>query len=141
MHYIEKTFRVPCGHRLSKHKGLCKNPHGHGFTCIITLKAEKLNENDMIIDFTTLKSIVNNLIIIPMDHALILNEDDKHLIKFEEAHDFKHVKIIGDPTAENLSKILFDTIDDHIEKEKYEFKIHSVKVWENEDSAAIYMKE
>jgi len=62
MYKVEKRFTIPIGHRLSKHKGYCKNLHGHNFVVLIGVKSEKLNENDMVIDFSDLKNESNRIL-------------------------------------------------------------------------------
>ena len=141
MYYVEKIFRIPIGHRLSKHIGNCFNPHGHNISIEVKIKSEKLNQNDMVIDFSDLKKIVNDHIINPMDHCLILNNNDKTEIKLcDSDREFKIMKINGDPTAENLSKLIFESLEDHFHRDYPELILCSVKIWENEDSAASYSK-
>jgi len=48
MYKVEKKFTLPIGHRLSKHQGRCFSLHGHNFTVLVGVKAELLNENDMV---------------------------------------------------------------------------------------------
>jgi 6-pyruvoyltetrahydropterin/6-carboxytetrahydropterin synthase len=81
MYKIEKRFTVPIGHRLSKHPGLCSSIHGHNLTILVGVKSPTLNTNDMVIDFSNLKDIVNEVIKV-WDHCLLLNECDENIEVF-----------------------------------------------------------
>ena len=80
MYNVTRTFRIPVGHRLSCHQGLCKNIHGHNLKLQVSLKSESLNDNYMVIDFADLKEMVNK-IIKKWDHCLILNESDVEYVE------------------------------------------------------------
>ena len=136
MYTVEKTFRIPMGHRLSKHKGLCKNFHGHNFVIKVKVASKTLDENDMVIDFSDLKSIVNGVLEY-FDHGMILNEKDP--LK-EALIGFRTWAFSSDPTAEFLCRYFFEHIDlDLQQKARPDIWLVSVKIWENEDSVAEYM--
>ena len=143
MYRIQKKFTIPIGHRLSCHKGKCSNWHGHNFEIIVGLKSETLNSNGMILDFADLKTIVN-LVIDKWDHALLLHEDD--YVKIMEQSEIEQVfnkmfRIYSfpfDPTAENLSKVVFDEINKHLQSSYHDVDIDFVEVWENANSMAKY---
>lgn len=142
MYRIEKRFTVPIGHRLSKHQGRCFSIHGHNFTILVGLKSPILDENDMIIDFSDLKSIINNVLDY-YDHKLLVNMTDKKwLTPLVEEMGFR-ASIFNneghDPTAERLSEQLFNNIQAALEP--LEIGIEYVTVYENENSKATYSKE
>ena len=142
---ISKIFRVPIGHRLSKHKGLCQNYHGHNFVIKVCLEADQLNKNDMIMDFSDLKKYVGE-VLEEFDHALVLNSYDDSM----NSIDCKKVFLPeGDPTAERLAEFLYNELSrtinsicqvDDSNAINIGIKIKYVKVWENEDSEATYSK-
>lgn len=143
MYRIEKRFTLPIGHRLSKHSGRCFSPHGHNFTILVGFKAEKLNDNDMIEDFTNIKKWVGK-ILDEYDHTFLVNKIDESWLKpladqfgfrtkvFDEKNNY-------DPTAERLAEKLFWDICKDIEYQPYD--IDYVTVYENENSKATYSKE
>jgi len=137
MYKVEKRFTLPIGHRLSKHPGLCKNIHGHNLTILVGVKSEKLNLNDMVIDFSDLKEIVNNLLQY-WDHALLLSADDYKLTALIEP-DAKVQSFPFDPTAERLGEVLFFRLRD-ILKENFNVELEYVTIYENENSKATYCK-
>lgn len=134
MHYITKLFKIPMGHRLSKLEGSrCVQYHGHNFTLEITVKSNILNKNDMVMDFSKLKELVNNKID-SWDHGMFLNKNDKSIDpKLCNLH-----YTDGDPTAEYLTKYLFYEIRDILPDS---IQIHSVSIWETDTSKATYQED
>lgn len=88
MYTVTKRIEVSGSHVLNlPYESKCSNLHGHNWIINVTLKSETLDENGMILDFTKIKEIVNQL-----DHAH-LND----IVPFN-------------PTAENIAKWLCDKI-------------------------------
>jgi len=99
MYYLKKLMEVSSSHSLNlNYESPCSNKHGHNFKITVYCKSETLNKDGMIIDFTEIKKIVNNL----MDHK-DLNDVVTELYDNDITDELN-------PTAENLSKILHDTI-------------------------------
>lgn len=138
MYYITKSFEVPIGHRLSKLTGSkCVFCHGHNFKIEVTAKSNSLNKNDMVMDFSDLKTLVNSLIE-KWDHGMFLNENDP------EVNNIKSCRLTTfstDPTAEVLCKYLFDKLNEEFLKMFPIIRMHSVSIWEMEDSKATYLEE
>jgi 6-pyruvoyltetrahydropterin/6-carboxytetrahydropterin synthase len=144
MFRIEKRFTVPIGHRLSKHKGRCFSIHGHNFTVLVGLMANNLNVNDMIIDFSDLKSIVNE-ILDSYDHTLLVNKRDADWViplaqqlgtRAQIFHEEEY-----DPTAERLAEKLFKDLYKVFINREANFEVEYVTVYENENSKATYSFE
>lgn len=144
MFRIEKRFTVPIGHRLSKHQGRCSSIHGHNFTILVGLRHFELNENDMIIDFSDLKSIVN-AVLDDYDHKLLVNKKDaKWMAPLAKelgmrASIFDHDD--HDPTAERLSQQIFQRLKEIFEQMGVAFELEYITVFENENSKATYSEE
>lgn len=134
MFYITKTFKVPMGHRLSELEGSrCIKFHGHNFCIEITVKSEVLNKNNMVIDFSKLKDLVNDRID-SWDHGMFLNKNDQSIdSKLCNLH-----YTDGDPTAEYLCKYLYYEISDILPES---IKMHSVSIWETDTSKATYQED
>lgn len=132
MFRIEKRFTVPIGHRLSKHKGRCSSIHGHNFTILVGLIHTDLNENDMIIDFSHLKSLVNS-ILDEYDHTLLVNKKDAEWMQplakemAFRARIFDHED--HDPTAERLSQQLYLRLKEVFKP--FSFNLDYITVFEN----------
>lgn len=135
MFTIEKTFKIPMGHRLLKHQGLCKNFHGHNFVIKVEVGSESLDENEMVIDFSYLKKIVNQTLD-KFDHTMLLNDNDP--MKYEFDKTFRNITFVGDPTAETLCKYFFEKISIDLKAASPYLQLLSVSIWENDDSKAKY---
>lgn len=105
---IAKEFRWEMGHRLPEHFGLCKNIHGHSYKMIVEFEGE-LNKDQMVIDYYDVEKIINP-IINQLDHAFMVNENDKIVIEFLEKMNSKKVIVGFDATAENICKYLLNEI-------------------------------
>jgi len=84
MFYLEKKMQVSASHRLPNYDGACANLHGHNWNITVTCrcKDDELNDQGMVLDFTEIKKIVNQL-----DHTDIN-------------------ALVENPTAENIAKWL-----------------------------------
>jgi len=151
MYRISKEFTFAMAHRLSCHKGACKNIHGHNYRIIVGVKSEKLNDEGMVIDFSDLKIIVGSFLD-TMDHALMLNEVDEELTKKikEVFPTFKVIKVPFEPTAENMAREIFEHVSQSLDNMwRFEhtghpldkipdFKIDYITVYETDTSEATY---
>ena len=137
MYKVEKRFTVPIGHRLSKHAGRCKNFHGHNIQIYVGVTSQKLNENDMVIDFSNLKELVNQ-IIDQWDHCLLLNINDSTLSS-DLKNEFRIISFPFDPTAEKLCETLYKVLRPRL-KQDTGVDIEYVTIFENENSKATYME-
>jgi len=132
MYRVTKQFHFAMGHRLPKHKGACKNIHGHNYLLEVCVESETLDENGMVIDFKDLKEIVNEKVISELDHALMLKDTD-----LTETSSFKEVRVPFEPTAENMAKFIFDEIEPLLPEN---VNLHSVTIFETVGSFATYSK-
>ena len=76
---LTKIFSFDTAHVLENYPGKCKHIHGHTYHLQVTITGEIINEsnhpyNGMIIDFTDLKSWIQNSVLNLFDHALVLHE-------------------------------------------------------------------
>ena len=89
-------------HRLGgAYSGRCLHWHGHRYQVEITVTAQKLNEDGMIIDFKKLKEVVKTVLDDKWDHGACLRADDtlaRPLMK-DAHHERVHI-IDGNPTLE-----------------------------------------
>ncbi len=113
MYEVTKIFSFDAAHRILDYVGKCGVNHGHRFVVEVTLRRNYL-ENDMLVDFSVLKKVVNNKIINRLDHTTLNN-----IVNFN-------------PTAENLAKYIYDELKPCFPE------IFSVKVWETPTSYAKY---
>ena len=105
---IELKFRY--GHRLSApYVGKCNNPHGEGGTAIFEFEQEELNESGMVEDFGTLKRTIKEWIDLYLDHAFLYKKGDD-VGKYLKDRGFKALEMNVNPTAENIAKLIYDSI-------------------------------
>ena len=140
MYKVKKLFRVPIGHQLSKHRGLCKNIHGHNIRLEIQILSEKLNDNGMVIDFKDLKKIVKKKVLDDLDHCMLVNTYNTSLQNFLQENNYKYMEYSCDPTAEVLCKTIYTDLQYIFKKSRKNrhLKVDFVRIWENDDSMAEY---
>jgi 6-pyruvoyltetrahydropterin/6-carboxytetrahydropterin synthase len=105
---IAKEFRWEMGHRLPEHFGLCKNIHGHSYKMIVEFEGE-MDKNQMVIDYYDVEKIVNP-VIEKLDHAFMVNIDDKIVLEFLEKMNSKKVVVGFNSTTENICSYLLSEI-------------------------------
>ena len=105
---ITKEFKFETSHALSGHDGLCKNVHGHSYKLSVTIIGRPIQDPNnpkygMVMDFSDLKKMINNIIVEPFDHSTVLNmHSNKKLINFMEDRGHKIVKVEYQPTSEMM---------------------------------------
>ena len=119
---IAKEFRWEMGHRLPEHFGLCKNIHGHSYKMIVEFEGE-LDKNQMVIDYYDVEKIINP-VIEKLDHAFMVNVNDKIVLEFLEKMNSKKIMVDFNSTAENICTYLLS----EIKKTDLPSNISSVKV-------------
>ena len=147
---IKKKFKCEYAHRLFKLVGTesaCQNLHGHSAKIEVELFTTKLDDNDMVIDFTKLKPI-QDWLDKNFDHATILNEEDYDMINalnsvINKNKCLKPLYLLPcDPTAEEFCKVIIrHAILPLIKKES--LKINKVKVifYETKNNCASFEEE
>jgi 6-pyruvoyltetrahydropterin/6-carboxytetrahydropterin synthase len=142
MFRLEKRFTFPMGHRLCKHDGACFNFHGHNYVVLVGLKSTMLNKNDMIIDFSHLKEELNAIFDV-LDHAFMINKEDKEMVEKLQNADLKVIPVDYDPTAERMAEELYFAIQAKLPQlrkkaENSELCLDYVTIFENENSKATF---
>lgn len=106
--YVTKEVEFSSAHRLyredlSEEKNLelfgkCAYPYGHGhnYRLQVTVKGRQVDSTDMVVHFSRLKALLEELVVVPMDH--------RHL-----NHDVSFLKGVL-PTSENVVLVLWDRL-------------------------------
>lgn len=117
---ITKQFSFEMAHALRNYDGLCRNIHGHSYKMDITLAGQPLHDenspkNGMVMDFGDLKRLVNEEVILLLDHALVLNaKTDAQLIEVLKQNYEKIVTVDFQPTTENLLNFIAGKIQSRL---------------------------
>jgi len=105
---VSKSFRVESGHMLSKHPEGCRHPHGHSRRIEIVVSSEKLDSNDMVVDFKAIKLAVRDFVEM-YDHALCVNSKDPLLPALQKLHaDGILIYDDHDPTTEVMAREVYE---------------------------------
>ena len=107
-------------HHLRDYPGNCEHPHGHNWKVTVTVRASRLDELGMGIDFKVLKQIVNE-VIDTLDHR-----DLNLLPAFRDKN----------PSSEHIAEFLFDALQDRLSHDRY--RLYSVTVMETDNSGLTY---
>lgn len=120
-----KDFEFEAAHTLPGYDGPCKNLHGHTWKLRIGIKGVVKKDSGMILDYKTLKEIVQSKVISKLDHAY-LND------------------IIENPTSENVVEWIVTQLSQNVgslwvtkEREAYDphcSYLYSVDLWETSGS-------
>lgn len=105
-----KMFTVESGHMLSKHSERCRFPHGHTRRIEVVVSSERLDANDMVLDFKALKLAVREYIE-RLDHAMAVNSKDPMLEAIKAVHPESLIVFEEqDPTTEVIARDLFSFV-------------------------------
>ena len=121
MFTIFKDFSFSAAHAIRGHTRGCQNLHGHNYRVRVHLRAERLDELGMVLDFADLKAMMKE-IVGPFDHRVI-NE----IPPFDERN----------TTAELLSQYVYEEVERRL-AEQERVRVARVEVWETETSCAIF---
>ncbi|TVQ10971.1 MAG: 6-carboxytetrahydropterin synthase [Bacteroidetes bacterium] len=105
---ITKQFRFETAHALWGYDGACRNIHGHSYILYVTLLGKPINDPNhpkygMVMDFSVLKTIVNEQIVDQFDHALLVRRGTPHDQLANSSELFgKIMKLDYQPTCENM---------------------------------------
>ncbi len=136
---ITKEFKFESAHALLGYDGPCKNIHGHSYKMAVTLIGEPINDanspkNGMVMDFGVIKQIVNESIVKPFDHALILNANAEMAYSSEiKTLTDKLILVQYQPSCENF---LIDFAERIKNKLPEDIKLFSIRLDETSNSFA-----
>lgn len=118
--YLKLERKFDSAHHLEGYDGACACLHGHTWKAVATWEFSKTNEIGIAADFKLLKSAMDKIL---PDHKL-LNDW------------LKEVEFEGNPTAENLSVVIFDLLRAEVVAPC--LYLTRVEVWESDSASAAY---
>ena len=107
MFEVTRNLSFCYGHRLREHPGKCMHLHGHNGLLEITLGAEELDSQGMVVDFQIIRDRLGPWIDAHLDHRMILQSGDPALRVLVELGEPVY-EVSFPPTAENLARHLFE---------------------------------
>jgi len=114
---IERQFDA--AHRLVGYKGKCSKLHGHTWKVEVFVIGKELDKTGILVDFGVIKNKLGE-ITDKLDHSF-LNDN----------------KEIGNPTAEHISRYIFQNLKDLTEA----VRVDKIRVWESPSSWCEYFEE
>lgn len=109
--------------------------HGHSYVVEVFLKANALDNGQMIYDFGLMKNNIKSLID-SFDHTHVFwSKDDPEYIEFCKKFSHRWICLPVSPSAEQLSRIIFLLVSGTLETTKFnngerDVSVHSVRVHE-----------
>ena len=94
MYSVTKRIDFCYGHRLLDYDGICKHPHGHNAVVEIEVHTGRLDNRNMVCDFSDIKRVVKGWIDRELDHKMILRQDDPLVAPLTSANALVPVRVI-----------------------------------------------
>lgn len=141
---VTKEFNFEIAHALWNYDGPCANIHGHSYRMFVTVIGDSIDDennpkNGMVIDFGDLKNIVNQEIVHPLDHSIILSKKAFDSLNNTGNQMFKKQYIVDyQPTCENM---VVDFAQKLLKKIPAGLKLHNIKLYETATSFAEWYAE
>jgi 6-pyruvoyltetrahydropterin/6-carboxytetrahydropterin synthase len=134
MYTVTREIRFCYGHRLPGHAGKCRHLHGHNGRAVVTLAADRLDDQGMVVDFGDIKRLLGAWIDQHLDHRMLLHRDDPFV---EVLRSQGEPVFIMDcpPTAENIARLLYE------KARGAGLPVLEVLFWETDDCHAAYRAE
>ncbi|MBQ9813566.1 MAG: 6-carboxytetrahydropterin synthase [Thermoguttaceae bacterium] len=134
MFTVARDFSFSYGHRLYRYEGKCRRLHGHNAEVRVEIAVDKLNEQDMALDFASLKETVGKWIDEQLDHRVFLAKDDPLAQTLLDAGE-PVVVVDGNPTAERLAALIYE----HVRSKG--LNVARVDFWETKNCRATYFEQ
>lgn len=123
MYKLSVTGSFSAAHRLEGYTGACCKLHGHNWIVRAGIRADKLDDIGMALDFKVIKSLLGG-ILEELDHAYL--------------NDLPALAGMN-PTSENLAKYIYERLERSLEGEPA--RVCEVEIRESENSSVIYSND
>jgi 6-pyruvoyltetrahydropterin/6-carboxytetrahydropterin synthase len=110
---ITRRLEFDAGHRIPHHDSQCRHLHGHRYAIEVTVSGDVIAtdsdpEQGMVADFAGIKTLVQQHIVAPWDHAFLAYAKDHAVIEFlNTLPGHRTVTFDAPPTAEHLASTAF----------------------------------
>lgn len=140
---ITRRLEFDAGHRIPNHSSQCRHLHGHRYALEITLSGqiisdEGVSEQGMVMDFSAVKTIANEVLVRHWDHAFLVYRSDGVVVDFlATLPDHKTVVLDVVPTAENLAALAFRLLDAaYVDSYGNQLRLERVRLYETPNNWA-----
>jgi len=110
---------------------MCRYLHGHNAYLEIDISANHLDQLGMVVDFNEINDKAKTWIDSNVDHKMLLCDGDPLIPALKELGE-PYFLMAENPTAENISKMLFREIS------RLGLKLNEIRLWETPSSYASY---
>ena len=131
MYSVTKRIDFCYGHRLLDYDGICKHPHGHNALAEIEVRTDRLDNRNMVCDFSDIKRVVKGWIDKELDHKMLLRHDDPLVKPLQQLGEPVYL-LDSNPTIERIARLIYD------QALHCGVAVVRVKVWETPTSVAEY---
>ena len=145
---ITRRLEFDAGHRIPDHRSQCRNLHGHRYAIEITLSGSVLTAdgdpgNGMVMDFSEVKALAKHHLVDLWDHAFLAYRGDVAVVEFLAGlPDHKTVLLDRVPTAENLARIAFGTLERvYLDRYGAHLRLDRVRLYETPNCWADAVRE
>ena len=117
----------------------CKFPHGHSYHFEIEVGATKLDQYDMIIDFSIIKEVCDNFIQDNWDHATVFSSFQTEQQEYWKSNGWRFAVFPienRNTTAESMSEFLATKFAKELVAINDSIKYVTMRVWETDTSCA-----
>ena len=123
MFEISVVMNFSAAHNLKGYRGKCEALHGHNWKVEVLLASAGIDKIGMVEDFAVIKEKLKSIL---------------------SLFDLKYLNVLSyfkkaNPTSENLAKLIYAKMKERTKSGPA--KVISVRVWETENSSAIYHEE
>jgi len=131
MYNVTREIYFNYGHRLLHHAGKCGHLHGHNGRIQVEISSQKLDQQNMVVDFAQIKETLGTWIDEALDHKTLLWDQDP-LVDVLRGAGEPVVVMKENPTAEALARWIYE------EARALRLAVSRVTVWESDDAFASY---
>ena len=139
---IRKQFKFEGAHQLKKAYSSCctGSVHGHSYLVEVFFRGGVLDETGMVIDFGQVSDLFKDYIGEYWDHALVMPDSfSREYLDILGKYNNKFFVVNYNPTAENISRVMFQEFAKIMATEDLNFKLlYKVRVHETATGWAEY---
>lgn len=110
---------------------MCKHPHGHNASVEVDVRTDRLDNRNMVADFSDIKRIVKGWIDRELDHKMILRQDDPLVEPLKQLGEPMYL-LESNPTVERIARLIYE------KAREQGIDVVAVRVWETPTSLATY---